>query len=93
MVRGVVADQAAIDKAIVRRLAQGWKLDRLDATVRAILRAGAYELAHRADVPAEVAIDEYVDLAKAFFDATDAGFINAALDAIATDVRRPAGPG
>jgi N utilization substance protein B len=87
LVRGVVADQAAIDRAIVRRLAQGWKLDRLDATVRAILRAGAYELAHRSDVPSEVAIDEYVELAKAFFDPTEAGFVNAALDAIAGDVR------
>ena len=89
VVRGVVADQTAIDRAIVRRLAQNWKLDRLDATVRAILRAGAYELIHRPDVPVEVAIDEYVDLAKAFFDPTEAGFINAALDAIAGDVRRP----
>jgi N utilization substance protein B len=91
VVRGVVAEQAAIDRAIVRRLAQGWKLERLDATVRAILRAGAYELAHRPDVPAEVAIDEYVELAKAFFEATDAGFVNGALDAIARDVRRDDG--
>jgi N utilization substance protein B len=91
LVRGVVADQAAIDRAIVRRLAQGWKLERLDATVRAILRAGAYELAHRPDVPAEVAIDEYVELAKAFFDSADAGFVNGALDAIARDVRRDDG--
>jgi N utilization substance protein B len=88
IVRGVVADQVAIDRAIVRRLAQNWKLERLDATVRAILRAGAWELAHRPDVPIEVAIDEYVDLAKAFFDPTEAGFINAALDAIAGDVRQ-----
>jgi N utilization substance protein B len=87
IVRGVVADQAAIDRAVVKRLAQGWKLQRLDATVRAILRAGAWELASRPDVPIEVVIDEYVDLAKAFFDPTEAGFINAALDAIAGDVR------
>jgi N utilization substance protein B len=91
LVRGVVADQAALDRAIVRRLAQGWKLDRLDATVRAILRAGAFELAHRPDVPAEVVIDEYVELAKAFFDPTEAGFVNAALDAIAGDVRKAQG--
>ncbi|HTI67384.1 MAG TPA: transcription antitermination factor NusB [Caulobacteraceae bacterium] len=88
IVRGVVADQAAIDRSIVKRLAQNWKLERLDATVRAILRAGAWELAARADVPVEVVIDEYVDLAKAFFDPTEAGFINAALDAIAGDVRK-----
>ena len=91
LVRGVVADQGAIDKAIVRRLATGWKLDRLDATVRAILRAGAFELASRPDVPIEVVIDEYVELAKAFFDPTEAGFINAALDSIAGDVRKSAG--
>ncbi|HTK35268.1 MAG TPA: transcription antitermination factor NusB [Caulobacteraceae bacterium] len=91
LVRGVVADQQTIDRAVVKRLATGWKLDRLDATVRAILRAGAYELARRSDVPAEVVIDEYVELAKAFFDPTEAGFVNAALDAIAGDVRSPQG--
>lgn len=91
LVRGVVADQTAIDRAVVRRLAQNWKLERLDATVRAILRAGAFELASRPDVPTEVVIDEYVELAKAFFDPTEAGFINAALDAIAGDVRQPGG--
>jgi N utilization substance protein B len=90
VVKGVVADQARIDRSIVKRLAQNWKLERLDATVRAILRAGAYELAERPDVPIEVVIDEYVELAKAFFDPTEAGFINAALDAIAGDVRRTA---
>jgi N utilization substance protein B len=87
IVQGVVADQAAIDRSIVKRLAQGWKLDRLDATVRAILRAGAFELTHRPDVPIEVVIDEYVELAKAFFDPTEAGFVNGALDAVARDVR------
>lgn len=87
LVRGVVADQTEVDRAIVRRLAQGWKLDRLDATVRAILRAGAYELMRRPDVPAEVVIDEYVELSKAFFDPTENGFVNGALDGIARDVR------
>lgn len=91
LVRGVVADQAQVDRAIVKRLAQGWRLERLDATVRAILRAGAYELAGRADVPAEVVIDEYVELAKAFFDPAEAGFVNAALDGIASDVRKAQG--
>jgi N utilization substance protein B len=87
IVRGVVADQDAIDKAIVKRLATGWKLDRLDATVRAILRAGTYELATRVDTPIEVVINEYVELAKAFFDTTEPGFVNGALDAVARDVR------
>jgi len=55
--------------------------------VRAILRSGAWELMQRPDVPMEVVIDEYVELAKAFFDAADAKFVNAALDGIARDVR------
>ena len=87
LVRGVVAHQKEVDVAVARRLAQGWRLERLDATVRAILRAGAYELTHRADVPTEIVIDEYVELAKSFFEETEPGFVNAALDAIARDVR------
>ena len=87
LVRGVVADQADVDKAVSRRLATGWKLERIDATARSILRAGAYELMRRADVPAEVAIDEYVEIAKSFFEGPEPGFINAALDAIARDER------
>src|SRR5207237_9482488 len=90
LVRGVVAEQAKVDAAIVKRLAEGWRLERLDATVRAILRAGAYALAHRPDVPTEVAIDEYVDVAKSFFEGTEPGFVNGALDGVARDVRSPA---
>jgi N utilization substance protein B len=87
LVRGVVADQGAIDRAIARRLAAGWRLERIDATLRAILRAGAYELSRRPDVPTEVAIDEYVEIAKSFFEGPESGFVNAALDAIARDRR------
>jgi N utilization substance protein B len=87
IVRGVVADQAAIDRAIVKRLAAGWKLERLDATLRAILRAGAFELMRRSDAPTEVVIDEYLEIAKSFFDATETGFVNGALDGIARDQR------
>lgn len=90
LLRGVVSDQGALDQAIVRRLAENWKLERLDATVRAILRAGAYELKHRPDVPVEVVINEYVELAKAFFETVEPGFVNGALDAIARDVRAKA---
>lgn len=88
LVRGVVAEQRTIDAAIARRLASTWRLERIDATVRAILRAGAYELIHRSDVPTEVAIDEYVELAKSFFEGPEPGFVNGALDAVAQDVRR-----
>lgn len=87
LVKGVVSKQAVIDPAIVRRLASGWKLERLDATARAVLRAGAYELMNRPDVPTEVVIDEYVEIAKSFFEGPEAGFINGALDAIARDAR------
>ena len=87
LVRGVVGEQAEIDKAIVKRLATGWRLERLDATLRAILRSGAYELMRRPDVPVEVAIDEYVEIAKSFFEGPEAGFVNGALDGIARDER------
>jgi len=87
LLRGIVARQGEIDRMIVKRLAQGWRLERLDATVRAILRAGVYELVERADVPKEVAIDEYVELAKSFFEGPEPGFVNGALDGVAQDVR------
>ena len=88
LVRGVVAKQAAVDDAVSKRLAEGWKLKRLDATVRAVLRAGTFELMAQSETPTEVAIDEYVDIAKAFFEGpTEPGFVNAALDGVARDVR------
>ena len=79
--------QAEIDAAVSRRLAANWRLERLDATLRATLRSATYELMHRADVPTEVVLDEYVELAKAFFAKTDSGFVNGALDAVARDLR------
>ncbi len=87
IVRGAVADQASIDRAIARRLAEGWRLERIDATLRAILRAGAFELIDRREAPTEVVIDEYVEIAKSFFEGPESGFVNAALDGIAQDER------
>jgi N utilization substance protein B len=87
VVKGVVEKQTGIDRAILKRLATGWKLERLDATTRAALRSGTFELMHRPDVPVEVAIDEYVEIAKSFFEGPEAGFVNAALDGIARDRR------
>ena len=87
LVRGVVEEQAGIDRAIANRLAEGWRLERIDATLRAILRAGAFELTLRADVPTEVAINEYVEIAKSFFEGPEPGFVNGALDGIARDAR------
>ncbi len=85
LARGVVAHQSAIDAAIRAHLAKDWRLDRLDATARAILRCAAFELTHRADVPREVVIDEYIEIAKSFFAGSESGFINGVLDAIARD--------
>ncbi|WGM47612.1 Transcription antitermination protein NusB [Brevundimonas sp. NIBR10] len=87
IVRGVIANQRDIDAAIKARLASNWRLERLDATLRALLRSGAWELAHKPDVPREIVLDEYVELAKAFFDEAEAKFVNAALDGVARDVR------
>lgn len=87
IVRGAVAEQGPIDRAIARRLAAGWKLERIDATLRGILRAGAYELMHRRDIPVEVVIDEYLEITKSFFEGPESGFVNGALDAIARDER------
>ena len=87
IVRGVVGGQRDIDTAVKARLASNWRLERLDSTLRALLRAGAWELRDRQDVPREIVIDEYVELAKAFFDDAEAKFVNAALDGVARDVR------
>jgi len=87
VVRGTVESQDHIDAAIRRRLAEGWRLDRIDATARAILRAGAFELMRRMDVPIEVVIDEYVEIAKSFFEGPEPAFVNGALDAMAVDER------
>ncbi|WP_395665612.1 transcription antitermination factor NusB [Methylocella sp.] len=84
---GVQSDQGAIDRVVDQTLAEGWPLARVDAVLRAILRAGAYELKARADVPARVAIKEYVDVAGAFFEREEAGMVNAVLDALARRLR------
>jgi N utilization substance protein B len=90
IVRGVIDSQKTIDAAVKARLASNWRMERLDATLRALLRCGAWELAHKGEVPKEIVIDEYVELAKAFFDEAEAKFVNAALDGVARDVRAPA---
>ncbi len=88
IVRGVIRLQMKIDPAIERRLASKWTLPRLDATARAILRSGAYEMIHHPSTPAAVVIDQYVEIAKGFYDDGDEPkFINAALDAMARDIR------
>ena len=87
VVSGVGARQDELDAFIARRLPEDWPLHRLDRPMRQILRAGAYELAARIDVPTGSVISEYVDVAKAFYDRKQAGFVNGILDAVAKDVR------
>ena len=84
--KGTRARLAEVD-ALVGRDLKDWTLDRLDKPMKAILRAGTYELLARADVPVGAAISEYVDVAHAFYERRDAGFVNGILDAIAKEVR------
>jgi N utilization substance protein B len=88
LVTGTDARRAEIDALIAARLAGGWSLERLDRPMRAILRAGTYELIARPDVPAASVINEYLDVAHAFFDKREAGFVNGLLDAIAKEARQ-----
>ena len=88
LVSGVNAREAELDGLIAARLTADWSLHRLDRPMRQILRAGAYELAARIDVPTGSVISEYVDVAKAFYGQKEAGFVNGLLDAVAKDVRK-----
>jgi len=87
IVSGVDARRAEIDALITGNLAEGWSLERLDRPMRQILRAGTYELIARADVPTPSIITEYVDVAHAFYDKRESGFVNGLLDAVAKAVR------
>jgi transcription antitermination protein NusB len=84
---GVVREQRAIDGKVDGALAAGWPLKRIEAVLRAILCAGAYELLFRKDVPVRVAISEYVDIAHSFYSEDEPGLVNAVLDTVARDVR------
>jgi N utilization substance protein B len=87
LVGGVAARAEEIDRRIAEKLAKGWNLARLDKPMKAILRAGAYELIARPDVPTKTVISEYLDVADAFYDKPEKGFVNGLLDALAKDVR------
>ncbi len=87
ILRGAVEAQNKLDPYLTRQLAAGWRLSRLDATVRAILRAGLYEMIRRPDIPYKVVINEYVEIARAFFEGDEPGFINAVLDAASKEAR------
>ena len=87
IVRGVLDDQRTLDPMIDKALLGGWPLKRVEALLRAVLRAGAFELSSRSDVPARVVVAEYVDVAHAFLDGDETGMVNAVLDRIARQLR------
>ncbi|MEO5598762.1 MAG: transcription antitermination factor NusB [Novosphingobium sp.] len=87
LVTGTIARRDEIDELVAGKLAEGWKLTRLDKTMLQVLRVGTYELLARADVPTGAAINEYIDVARAFFDTREAKFVNGVLDAVAKAVR------
>ncbi len=87
VVRGVAARRDEIDGVVAGKLAAGWSVTRLDKAMLQVLRAGTYELLARRDIPAAVVINEYVEVAKAFFDDGQARFVNGILDAVAKDAR------
>lgn len=87
LVRGVSAGRADLDALISPLLPEHRDLDRMEILLRVMLRAGAYELAFRPDIPAKVAINEYVDVAHAFYAGKEPGLVNAVLDRLARQVR------
>lgn len=88
VVGGVVREQRELDPVIDAALAHGWPLKRIELILRAVLRAGTYELQHRRDVPAKVVIAEYADVAHAFVDRDETGLVNAVLDQLARQMRK-----
>lgn len=87
IVAGVVDNQLQLDPLIHQALTEDWPLSRLDSTLRAILRAGAWELKTRNDVPTAVIVSEYVDIAKAFYTEDEPKLVNAVLDRLAFQLR------
>lgn len=87
VVKGVVRRQREIDPLVDQQLRTGWRLVRVDSILRAILRAGVFELLERSDVPARVTINEHINIAKAFFEADEPKVVNGVLDRIAHKVR------
>jgi transcription antitermination protein NusB len=88
IVTGVIRSQLDIDPTIDNALARDWPMSRIDATLRAILRAAAFELLRRKDIPTAVVITEYVDIARAFYEDEAPGLVNGVLDAIARQANR-----
>ena len=87
VVEGTAAHKDELEKTVSAALAEDWTWARIDRLVRAILLAGAYELIHRRDVPPRVAINEYVEIAHAFYDQRESTFVNSVLDRVARQER------
>jgi len=87
VVSGVLRDQKQLDPLIDDALQRGWPLARVEAILRAVMRAGAYELQHRKDIPGRVVVSEYVDVAHAFVERDETGMVNAVLDQIGRQFR------
>jgi N utilization substance protein B len=87
LVHGVAMRRDELDGFIGQALSGEWTLDRLETLLRVILRAGAYELAEKPDVPAAVVITEYLEVAHAFFEGREASLVNGVLDHVARDLR------
>lgn len=87
VVSGVVREQRELDPLIDDALSKGWPLARIETVLRAALRAGAFELIHRGDVPARVVVAEYADVAAAFVERDETGMVNAVLDQLARRLR------
>jgi N utilization substance protein B len=87
LVQGVERDRADLNAALDGCLDGANTMERLEPLLRAILGAGAYELRSRDDIPARVAISEYVRLTDAFFEGKEPGLVNAVLDRLARVVR------
>lgn len=85
ILKGVLKNQLAIDPKIDEALVEDWPVERIDSTLRAVLRAGAFELLYRTDIPKNVVLSEYVDVANAFFEGAETGMVNAVLDKIEPD--------
>jgi N utilization substance protein B len=87
VVTGAAANVSELDDMIAAVLTEDWTVERLEATLRAVLRCGVFELAHRPDVPPRVAIAEYVGVCDAFFGAKETGLVNGILDQLARQLR------
>lgn len=92
IVRGVIKSQLEIDPMVDAALTEGWPVARIDATLRAILRAGTFELLRRPDIPHGVVITDYLDIARAFFDQEASAMVNGVLDGIANRLGRKQAP-